>query len=155
MYIFTLCTSLLLWASEYRKLRARPGPPSGQQRLRQGTKPSGSNHERPHGTSVNHRWTPGVRGSGESGRRGELTSLIRINLNLGVTELRRSRRLQGREPILQPLPQRIEMEDDHRPTVSGSYLPCQRQRDPSTFSGDGNINPGQWLKEYERVSKYN
>ncbi|UYV61247.1 hypothetical protein LAZ67_1004099 [Cordylochernes scorpioides] len=61
----------------------------------------------------------------------------------------------GREPILQPLPQRIEMEDDHRPTVSGSYLPCQRQRDPSTFSGDGNINPGQWLKEYERVSKYN
>ncbi|UYV70499.1 K02A2.6-like [Cordylochernes scorpioides] len=32
---------------------------------------------------------------------------------------------------------------------------CQRQRDPSTFSGDGNINPGQWLKEYERVSKYN
>ncbi|UYV77154.1 hypothetical protein LAZ67_14003459 [Cordylochernes scorpioides] len=72
-----------------------------------------------------------------------------------VTELRRSRRLQGREPILQPLPQRIEMEDDHRPTVSGSYLPCQRQRDPSTFSGDGNINPGQWLKEYERVSKYN
>ncbi|UYV75173.1 hypothetical protein LAZ67_12002747, partial [Cordylochernes scorpioides] len=47
------------------------------------------------------------------------------------------------------------MEDDHRPTVSGSYLPCQRQRDPSTFSGDGNINPGQWLKEYERVSKYN
>ncbi|UYV61011.1 K02A2.6-like [Cordylochernes scorpioides] len=30
-----------------------------------------------------------------------------------------------------------------------------RQRDPSTFSGDGNINPGQWLKEYERVSKYN
>ncbi|UYV67046.1 K02A2.6-like, partial [Cordylochernes scorpioides] len=62
---------------------------------------------------------------------------------------------QGREPILQPLPQRIEMEDDHRPTVSGSYLPCQRQRDPSTFSGDGNINPGQWLKEYERVSKYN
>ncbi|UYV61749.1 hypothetical protein LAZ67_1006322, partial [Cordylochernes scorpioides] len=72
-----------------------------------------------------------------------------------VTELRRSRRLQGREPILQPLPQLIEMEDDHRPTVSGSYLPCQRQRDPSTFSGDGNINPGQWLKEYERVSKYN
>ncbi|UYV72103.1 hypothetical protein LAZ67_9001818 [Cordylochernes scorpioides] len=72
-----------------------------------------------------------------------------------VTELRRSRRLQGREPILQPLPQRIEMEDEHRPTVSGSYLPCQRQRDPSTFSGDGNINPGQWLKEYERVSKYN
>ncbi|UYV66976.1 hypothetical protein LAZ67_4003508, partial [Cordylochernes scorpioides] len=72
-----------------------------------------------------------------------------------VTELRRSRRLQGREPILQPLPQRIEMEDDHRPTVNGSYLPCQRQRDPSTFSGDGNINPGQWLKEYERVSKYN
>ncbi|UYV69776.1 hypothetical protein LAZ67_7000707 [Cordylochernes scorpioides] len=71
-----------------------------------------------------------------------------------VTELRRSRRLQGREPILQPLPQRIEMEDDHRPTVNGSYLPCQRQRDPSTFSGDGNINPGQWLKEYERVSKY-
>ncbi|UYV68469.1 GLE1 [Cordylochernes scorpioides] len=47
------------------------------------------------------------------------------------------------------------MEDDHRPTVNGSYLPCQRQRDPSTFSGDGNINPGQWLKEYERVSKYN
>ncbi|UYV67564.1 hypothetical protein LAZ67_5001228 [Cordylochernes scorpioides] len=47
------------------------------------------------------------------------------------------------------------MEDDHRPTVGGSYLPCQRQRDPSTFSGDGNINPGQWLKEYERVSKYN
>ncbi|UYV71481.1 ASPRV1 [Cordylochernes scorpioides] len=42
-----------------------------------------------------------------------------------------------------------------QPTVSGSYLPCQRQRDPSTFSGDGNINPGQWLKEYERVSKYN
>ncbi|UYV77021.1 hypothetical protein LAZ67_14002906 [Cordylochernes scorpioides] len=39
--------------------------------------------------------------------------------------------------------------------TSGSYLPCQRQRDPSTFSGDGNINPGQWLKEYERVSKYN
>ncbi|UYV75685.1 hypothetical protein LAZ67_13000998 [Cordylochernes scorpioides] len=72
-----------------------------------------------------------------------------------VTELRRSRRLQGREPILQPLPQRIEMEDDHGPTVYGSYLPCQRQRDPSTFSGDGNINPGQWLKEYERVSKYN
>ncbi|UYV74861.1 hypothetical protein LAZ67_12001372 [Cordylochernes scorpioides] len=69
-----------------------------------------------------------------------------------VTELRRSRRLQGRELILQPLPQRIEMEDGHRPTVSGSYLPCQRQRDPSTFSGDGNINPGQWLKEYERVS---
>ncbi|UYV78188.1 hypothetical protein LAZ67_16000412, partial [Cordylochernes scorpioides] len=63
--------------------------------------------------------------------------------------------LKGREPILQPLPQLIEMEDDHRPTVSGSYLPCQRQRDPSTFSGDGNINPGQWLKEYERVSKYN
>ncbi|UYV67434.1 K02A2.6-like [Cordylochernes scorpioides] len=31
----------------------------------------------------------------------------------------------------------------------------RRQRDPSTFSGDGNINPGQWLKEYERVSKYN
>ncbi|UYV78935.1 hypothetical protein LAZ67_17000317, partial [Cordylochernes scorpioides] len=61
----------------------------------------------------------------------------------------------GRESILQPLPQRIEMEDDHRPTVNGSYLPCQRQRDPSTFSGDGNINPGQWLKEYERVSKYN
>ncbi|UYV76011.1 hypothetical protein LAZ67_13002137 [Cordylochernes scorpioides] len=53
-----------------------------------------------------------------------------------VTELRRSRRLQGREPILQPLPQRIEMEDDHRPTVNGSYLPCQRQRDPFTFSGD-------------------
>ncbi|UYV84701.1 hypothetical protein LAZ67_X003137 [Cordylochernes scorpioides] len=49
----------------------------------------------------------------------------------------------------------LEMEDDHRPTVNGSYLPCQRQRDPSTFSGDGNINPGQWLKEYERVSKYN
>ncbi|UYV73923.1 K02A2.6-like, partial [Cordylochernes scorpioides] len=73
----------------------------------------------------------------------------------GVTELRRSRRLQGREPILQPLPQRIEMEDDHRPIVNGSYLPCQRQRDPSTFSGDGNMNPGQWLKEYERVSKYN
>ncbi|UYV60191.1 hypothetical protein LAZ67_1000343 [Cordylochernes scorpioides] len=72
-----------------------------------------------------------------------------------VTELRRSRRLQGREPILQPLPQRIEMEDGHRPTVSGSYLPCQRQRNPSTFSGDGNINPGQWLKEYEGVSKYN
>ncbi|UYV77740.1 hypothetical protein LAZ67_15002095 [Cordylochernes scorpioides] len=118
-------------------------------------KPSGSNHERPHGTFVNHRWTPGVRGSVESGRRGELRSLIRINLNLGVTELRRSRRLQGREPILQPLPQLIEMEDDHRPTVSGSYLPYQRQRDPSTFSGDGNINPGQWLKEYERVSKYN
>ncbi|UYV72138.1 hypothetical protein LAZ67_9001944 [Cordylochernes scorpioides] len=43
------------------------------------------------------------------------------------------------------------MEDDYRTTVSGSYLPCQRQRDPSTFSGDGNINPGQWLKEYERV----
>ncbi|UYV65081.1 hypothetical protein LAZ67_3003058 [Cordylochernes scorpioides] len=64
-----------------------------------------------------------------------------------VTELRRSRRLQGREPILQPLPQQIEMEDDHRPPVSGFYLPCQRQRDPSTFSGDGNINPGQWLKE--------
>ncbi|UYV63324.1 hypothetical protein LAZ67_2003746 [Cordylochernes scorpioides] len=42
-----------------------------------------------------------------------------------------------------------------KPTVSGSYLPCQRQRDPSTFSGDGNINPGQWLKEYERGSKYN
>ncbi|UYV80763.1 hypothetical protein LAZ67_19001657 [Cordylochernes scorpioides] len=46
------------------------------------------------------------------------------------------------------------MEDDHRPTVSGSYLPCHRQRDPSTFSGDGNINPGQWLKEYERVSNF-
>ncbi|UYV66900.1 hypothetical protein LAZ67_4003266 [Cordylochernes scorpioides] len=51
--------------------------------------------------------------------------------------------------------EKLEMEDDHRPTVNGSYLPCQRQRDPSTFSGDGNINPGQWLKEYERVSKYN
>ncbi|UYV82304.1 hypothetical protein LAZ67_21001670 [Cordylochernes scorpioides] len=72
-----------------------------------------------------------------------------------VTELRRSRHLQGREPILEPLPQRIKMEDDQRPTVSGSYLPCQRQRDPFTFSGDRNINPGQWLKEYERVSKYN
>ncbi|UYV66796.1 hypothetical protein LAZ67_4002874, partial [Cordylochernes scorpioides] len=72
-----------------------------------------------------------------------------------VTELRRSRRLQGREPINELLPQRIKMEDDHRPTVSGSYLPCQRQRDPSIFSVDGNINPGQWLKEYERVSKYN
>ncbi|UYV77965.1 K02A2.6-like [Cordylochernes scorpioides] len=47
------------------------------------------------------------------------------------------------------------MEDDHIPTVNGSYLPCQRQRDPSTFPGDGNINPGQSLKEYERVSKYN
>ncbi|UYV80153.1 ASPRV1 [Cordylochernes scorpioides] len=33
--------------------------------------------------------------------------------------------------------------------------PLSVQRDPSTFSGDGNINPGQWLKEYERVSKYN
>ncbi|UYV74943.1 hypothetical protein LAZ67_12001873 [Cordylochernes scorpioides] len=31
----------------------------------------------------------------------------------------------------------------------------ERQRDPSTFSGDGNINSGQWLKEYERVSEYN
>ncbi|UYV85134.1 ASPRV1 [Cordylochernes scorpioides] len=72
-----------------------------------------------------------------------------------VTELRRSRRLQGRETILEPLPQRIKMKDDHRPTVSGSYLPCHYQRDPSTFSGDGNINPGQWSKEYERVSKYN
>ncbi|UYV79974.1 hypothetical protein LAZ67_18001244 [Cordylochernes scorpioides] len=30
-----------------------------------------------------------------------------------------------------------------------------RQRDLSTISGYGNINPGQWLKEYERVSKYN
>ncbi|UYV72119.1 hypothetical protein LAZ67_9001873 [Cordylochernes scorpioides] len=97
----------------------------------------------------------GGEGFAESGRRGELTSLIRINSVLGVMELRRSRRLQGREPILQPMPQRIEMEDDHRPIVNGSYLPCQRQRDPSTFSGDGNINPGQWLKEYERVSKYN
>ncbi|UYV67497.1 K02A2.6-like [Cordylochernes scorpioides] len=48
-----------------------------------------------------------------------------------------------------------ERQDITGPTVNGSYLPCQRQRDPSTFSGDGNINPGQWLKEYERVSKYN
>ncbi|UYV63752.1 hypothetical protein LAZ67_2005509 [Cordylochernes scorpioides] len=83
------------------------------------------------------------------------TGIQQENTLGSVTELRRSRRLQGREPIFQPLPQRIEMEDDHRPTVSGSYLPCQRQRDPSTFSGDENINPRQWLKEYERVSKYN
>ncbi|UYV69313.1 hypothetical protein LAZ67_6003226 [Cordylochernes scorpioides] len=70
-----------------------------------------------------------------------------------VTKLRRSRCLQEGEPIREPLPQRIKMEDDHRPTVSGSCLPCHCQRDPSTFSGDGNINPGQWLKEYKRVSK--
>ncbi|UYV67773.1 hypothetical protein LAZ67_5001955 [Cordylochernes scorpioides] len=37
---------------------------------------------------------------------------------------------------------------------SGTWY-LDRQRDPSTFSGDGNINLGQWLKEYERVSKYN
>ncbi|UYV70984.1 hypothetical protein LAZ67_8001323 [Cordylochernes scorpioides] len=81
--------------------------------------------------------------------------LPEMNTLGSVTQLRRRRRLQGREPILQPLPQQIEMEDDHRPTVNRSYLPCQRQRDPSTFSGDGNINPGRWLKEYERGSKYN
>ncbi|UYV64220.1 hypothetical protein LAZ67_2007065 [Cordylochernes scorpioides] len=70
----------------------------------------------------------------------EIEEFSLVYMTLGsVTELRRSRRLQGREPILQPLPQRIEMEDDHRPTVNGSYLPCQRQRDPLTFSGDGNI----------------
>ncbi|UYV80667.1 hypothetical protein LAZ67_19001324, partial [Cordylochernes scorpioides] len=90
-----------------------------------------------------------------SGRPSKCKSVVAtISLNIEAIETL-STYGEGREPILQPLPQLIEMEDDHRPTVSGSYIPCQRQRDPSTFSGDGNINPGQWLKEYERVSKYN
>ncbi|UYV76939.1 hypothetical protein LAZ67_14002494 [Cordylochernes scorpioides] len=98
-----------------------------------------SGYKKLHGTPVNHPCTPGGRPQ-----------------TLGnVTELWRSRRLQGRETNLEPFSQRIKIEDDHRATVRGSYLPCHCQRDPSTFSGDGNINPGQWLKEYERVSKYN
>ncbi|UYV67896.1 hypothetical protein LAZ67_5002443 [Cordylochernes scorpioides] len=40
-------------------------------------------------------------------------------------------------------------------SVQEKTTPVKRQRDPSTFSGDGNINPGQWLKKYEIVSKYN
>ncbi|UYV62671.1 hypothetical protein LAZ67_2001503, partial [Cordylochernes scorpioides] len=85
------------------------------------------------------------------------TKKLHLKLVKRYNESHKAPNLKIGDKVLYKIPYQSgqEMEDDHRPTVSGSYLPCQRQRDPSTFSGDGNINPGQWLKEYERVSKYN
>ncbi|UYV63475.1 hypothetical protein LAZ67_2004171, partial [Cordylochernes scorpioides] len=88
-----------------------------------------------------------------------LRRLSKVTYELSTTDQDNPPRNPTGDPIKAHISQLkpfiLQMEDDHRPTVNGSYLPCQRQRDPSTFSGDGNINPGQWLKEYERVSKYN
>ncbi|UYV74252.1 hypothetical protein LAZ67_11002617 [Cordylochernes scorpioides] len=68
------------------------------------------------------------------------------------TVTRRSRRLQGLQPELSTVlafPARKKMErEENRPF-------CHRWRDPTVFSGERGEDSQRWLRDFQRVSRYN
>lgn len=92
------------------------------------------------------------------------TDCILESRNKYKTEYRKSLRIQGLPPeygLYTPEPRKKKMPEDTKATVSmpttSVPIPSTSQllRIPSAFRGEANQDPGKWLKEYDRVAKYN
>lgn len=72
---------------------------------------------------------------------------------------RQSRRLRGERPEFEPYSTERNLpecdEDDEEERTEMTTTGCQHIRHPAVFSGDTGRDPQKWLKEYERISKFN
>ncbi|UYV79019.1 hypothetical protein LAZ67_17000657, partial [Cordylochernes scorpioides] len=75
--------------------------------------------------------------------------VIRLDHPFAAQAIRRSRRIQGLNPL-----EYSKMQHEERETPQGEYH-FKNIRNPSIFSGEPGQSPEKWLKEYHRVARYN
>ncbi|UYV65155.1 K02A2.6-like [Cordylochernes scorpioides] len=75
--------------------------------------------------------------------------LIKLDHPFAAQAIRRSRRIQGLNPL-----EYSKMQHEGRETPQGEYH-FKHIRNPSIFSGEPGQSSEKWLKEYHRVARYN